>query len=166
MNEQDPKEISSGNRIDYFVGSYGDLIFDLCETLLSTPLNAQIAFRSILKKLKSGSRFHRYRQYERGWVLRITCAKLLELSLRHGRRITPEEQITLDSNDHVSVRLKQFEIFFRRLMPEDQILLILKDKYGIPYSEIATAMATPEGSLKVRRQQALRTLEEWLWKTP
>jgi DNA-directed RNA polymerase specialized sigma24 family protein len=165
VNEQGSNQISSGNRVDYFVRSYGDLIFDLCETLISTPLNAQIAFRSILKKLKSGSRFHQFHQHERGWVLRITCEKLLELCRHHGRRITPEEQINLDSNDHLSVRLKQFDIFFRRLMPEDQILLILKDKYGIAYSEIATAMATPEGSLKVRRQQALRTLEEWLWKT-
>jgi DNA-directed RNA polymerase specialized sigma24 family protein len=48
-------------------------------------------------------------------------------------------------------------------LPEDQILLLLRDKHGIPYSEIASALRSPEESLKVKRQQALRTLEEWLW---
>jgi DNA-directed RNA polymerase specialized sigma24 family protein len=77
--------------------------------------------------------------------------------------VTSQEQITLDASGNVSIRLKQFDLYFHRLIPEDQILLLLKDKYGIPYPEIATAMGIPEESLKIKRQQALRTLEEWLW---
>jgi DNA-directed RNA polymerase specialized sigma24 family protein len=139
------------------------MIFDLCTSVLSSPLNAQIAFRSILKKIRSAGRFQNYTVYERSWVLRISCEKLLELSRFHGHQVTAQEQIKLDSDRNVTTRLKQFHLYFYRLIPEDQLLLILKDKYNLPYSEIATALGTPEASLKIKRQQALRALEEWLW---
>lgn len=150
--------------LDHFVDSYGDLIFDLCNSLLSSPTNAQIAFRSILKKIKSGSRFQKYSIYERSWVLRIACDRLLALSQHHGYEITPQEQIQLDAQSLLIHRLKQFTVFFHRLLPEDQILLLLKDKHGIPLKEIATAMAIPVEALKIRRIQALRSIEGWLWK--
>jgi len=155
--------LGSGDSVDHFIRSYGDLLFDLCESILWSSNNAQIAFRSILKKIRSGSRFRKYSSYERSWVLRIACDKLLQLCRQHGYRVSPEEQIKIDAYGNVSTRLKQFNTYFHRLMPEDQILLLLKDKYGIPYPEISTAMAIPEGSLKIRRQQALRSLEDWLW---
>ena len=149
--------------IDHFVRSYGDLLFDLCESVLQSPEYAQIVFRSILRKIRHGSRFEKYSGYERSWVLRIACDKLLHLCHQRTHPISIEDQIKLDANEQVSLRLKQFNSYLRRLMPEDQILLLLRDKYGIPYPEIATAMTIPEDSLKIRRQQALRTLEEWLW---
>ncbi len=68
-----------------------------------------------------------------------------------------------DKTESVSGRLENFNAYFHRLSAKDQILLILKDKYDIPYTEIAAALSIPAGSLKVRRQQALKTLEEWLW---
>lgn len=139
------------------------MLFDLCESVLQSSTYAQIVFRSILKRIRYGNRFQKYSGYERSWVLRIACDKLLSLSRQQGQHVPLEDQIKLDASDQVSARLKQFNVYFRRLMPEDQILLLLRDKYGIPYGEIATAMATPEGSLKIRRQQALRALEEWLW---
>lgn len=155
--------LSPTDSIDHFVRSYGDLLFDLCESILSSTSNAQIAFRSILKKIRAGSRFQKYSNYERSWVLRIACDKLLNFHRQDGRKVSAEEQIILDANENLALRLKQFNSYFHRLKPEDQILLLLKDKYGIPYPEIAIAMGIPEGSLKVRRQQALRALEEWLW---
>lgn len=148
---------------DHYVRTYGDLLFDLCEAVLWNPLHAQIAFRSILKKVRSGLRFHTYSTFERSWVLKIAYKRLLHFSERYGYQVSPDEQIRLDANESVSTRLKQFGSYFHRLNAEDQLLLLLKDKYGIPYFEIANAMGTPEGTLKVRRQQALRTLEEWLW---
>ncbi len=156
--------MASSDTIEHAVRSYGDLIFDLCESLLQGPIHTQIAFRSILRKIRSGSRFQRYSGYERSWVLRITCDRLLHLSRQKGRHVPLEDLIKLDSSEQVALRLKQFPSYFHRLMPEDQILLLLRDKYGIPYSEISNAMATPEGALKIRRQQALRAIEEWVWK--
>jgi DNA-directed RNA polymerase specialized sigma24 family protein len=155
--------LGSGDSVDHIIRSYGDILFDLCESLLWSQSNAQIAFRSILKRIRAGSRFRKYSSYERSWVLRIACDRLLQLCRQTGNRVSPEEQIKIDAYGSVTTRLKQFNSYFHRLMPEDQILLLLKDKYGIPYSEISTAMATPEGSLKIRRQHALRTLEDWLW---
>jgi len=151
--------------VEYFVQSYGDLLFDLCESVLVSPMNAQIAFRSILKKLRAGRRRSNFQAYERSLVLRIACDLLLKFCREYGHHISPEEQIKLDSNSSVKIRFKEFESYFHRLMPEDQLLLLLKDKLAIPYSEISVAMSIPEGSLKIRRQQALRALEEWLWKT-
>ncbi len=157
--------MTRGTSIEYFVQSYGDLLFDLCESILVSPINAQIAFGSILKKIRAGRRLHKFKTYERSWVLRIACDLLLKFCREYGHHISPEEQIKLDSNSSVKTRFKEFDSYFHRLMPEDQILLLLKDKLNIPYSEISVAMSIPEGSLKIRRQQALRALEEWLWNT-
>lgn len=151
------------NKIEHFVKSYGDVIFDLCESVLRSPANAQVAFRAILKKLRFHSRFEKFQIYERSWVFQITCQKLLEFCKHYQFRVSPEEQIKLDATDKLSNRFEQFEVCFHRLTPEDQILLILKDKYEVPISEISTALATPIGSLKIRRQQALRALEDWIW---
>ena len=128
-------------------------------------MSAEVAFRTILKKVRSGSRLQKFSLYERSWVLRIACHRLLTFYHQEVQN-TPslsEDQAKLESHDPASTKIKNIQPFFRRLRPEDQILLILKDKYDIPYPEIATALAIPEGSLKIRRQQALRTLEDWLW---
>jgi DNA-directed RNA polymerase specialized sigma24 family protein len=151
------------NAIDHIVQAYGDLVFDLCDSILWSPSHTQIAFRSILKKARSIGRFQKFSNYERSWVLRIACSKLLVLHEKYGHSISLQEQIKMNANANLSYKLKQFKFYFHRLAVEDQILLFLKDKYDIPYFEISTALAIPEGSLKIRRQQALRTLEEWLW---
>ncbi len=155
--------MASKDSLEHFVGSYGDLLFDLCETILWNPSYSQIAFRSILNQLKRASRFQKYATYERSWILRVACSQLIDFYYQGGRRVSAEEQIKLDANENVNTRLKQFHLYFHRLRPEEQMLLFLKDKYQVPYSEIASALATPEDSLKTQRQQALRTLEEWLW---
>lgn len=142
---------------------YGDLLFDLCESVLWSPINAQLAFRSIIKSIRRNRRGHGFTEHERAWVLRIACDKLLDLSARHGRKLTSSEQIQLDSAQNVTLRLKQFDAYFHRLVTEDQILLLLRDKYGLPYGEISAALGLPEANLKIRRAQALRSLEEWLW---
>lgn len=142
---------------------YGDMLFDLCESILWSPINAQLAFRSILKTLRRRRSGHGYTEFERAWVLQITCEKLIELAARHGRRLSSSEQIQLDSAQNVTLRLKQFDSYFHRLVTEDQLLMLLRDKYGMPYNEIASALGVPESNLKVRRAQALRSLEEWLW---
>jgi DNA-directed RNA polymerase specialized sigma24 family protein len=151
--------------IDRVVASYGDLIFDFCESLLWDPSHAQLAFREILKQLKASRSANAYEEHERAWILRVTCDKLKTYAARHARRLSASEQIQLDSTEGVSLRLKHFEFFFHRLTDEEQILLLLRDKYGLPYPEISAALGLPEGSLKIKRAQALRALEEWLWGT-
>lgn len=142
---------------------YGDLIFDLCESILWSPAHSQLAFREIFKLVRKKLSPKIYDTYRREWILRIAYEKLATLAKRHARKISPTEQIELDASSTISGRLKRFDHYFHKLPYEDQILLLLKDKYGLPYSEISVAMNVPQGSLKTRRQQALRTLEEWLW---
>ncbi|MDR3606596.1 MAG: sigma factor-like helix-turn-helix DNA-binding protein [Oligoflexia bacterium] len=154
---------SSKSVVDDIVKNYGDLLFDLCESVLWNPINAQLAFRSILKTVSKTRASQEFRDHERAWILRIACERLRKDSSRLGRRLTPSEQIELDSAQGATTRLRRFDSYFHRLNPEDQLLLLLRDKYGVPYVEISAAMGAPEGSLKVRRQQALRALEDWIW---
>ena len=149
--------------MDSFVQIYGDMLFDLCESMLSTSTHAQAAFRLIVKKLHAESKNQKYVNYERPWVLRITCDRLLAIYPHEGRRVSPSEQIRLDANENVTTRLQHFGSYFHRLRPEDQLILLLRDKHAIPLSEVAIALAIPEGSLKIRRQLSLKHLEEWLW---
>lgn len=151
------------DRIEHIVHVYGDLLFDLCESILWSPENAQIAFRTILKNLKSGSSENQFSAYERAWVLRIACEELRALTRKFGTSLTPSEQIRLDSNANFNARMEDFELYFRRLDIDDQLVLLLRDKYGLTYDEIASALGVPEGSVRVSRQQALRAMEEWLW---
>lgn len=155
----------SADEINHLIRSYGDLLFDLCESVLRNPTQVHATFSAILKKIRSGSRFQKFSSFERSWVLKVTCNQLLHLSNETSIPAVLDEQIKLNENEPIGLRLKHLGAYCRRLMPEDQILLLLRDKYGIPYPEIATALEIPEGSLKIRRQQALRTLEEWLWKS-
>ncbi len=148
------------NRI---VELYGDMLFDLCASVLWSTSNAQIAFRAVLRALKKSRKANPYVEFERAWVLSVACGVLKTHAHRHGRKLTSSERILLDANLVVDERLKQFDSYFHRLTTEDQLLLLMRDKFGIPYPEIATATGHPEGSLKIRRQQALRALEEWLW---
>ncbi len=159
-----PAKLSSSSRaVEHIATQYGDLLFDFCESILWSTNNAQIAFRSVMRAIRAAYPGNEYQEYERAFVLRVACEKLRVLSDKYGRRLTPAERIMLDASLDVEARIKQFDSYFHRLATEDQMVLLLRDKYGLSYTEIAAAMGVPEGSLKVRRAQALRTLEEWIW---
>lgn len=149
--------------MEQVVRLYGDLIFDLCTSTLRNGAGAQFAFRSIVKELKSTARRDAYETHQRAWALRVTIQQLRMLQPSHGVRLTPDELIALDSETNLDRRLAQFDRYFQRIPLDDQVLLLLRDKYGIPYPEIAAAVGLPEGSLQVQRRQALRALEESIW---
>jgi DNA-directed RNA polymerase specialized sigma24 family protein len=149
--------------LDRMVEQYGDLLFDLAQSVLWSPGNAQIALRKIFKRIRKTSPSNDFQRYERAWVLQTACRELQVFAERYGRKLTPSEQMMLDASTDPEARLRRFDSYFHRLHYDQQILLLLRDKYRLPYSEIAMALQIPESSLKLRRQQALRTLEEWLW---
>jgi DNA-directed RNA polymerase specialized sigma24 family protein len=146
------------------VDRYGDLIYDLCLSTLRNPTQAQITFRRIIKKLKSQTLS--FSKYERGWILSITAKLLIQTHQDSDQNPSAQEQLKLDSETVLEKRLHHFFYYLHRLPIENQILLILKDKHQIPFSDISIALSIPEGSLKLQYQQSLSTLEEWLWKTP
>lgn len=149
--------------IQRIVQLYGDTLFDLCESVLWSTANAQVAFRAILRRIRKLRNEGGYREYERAWVLKIACDVLVDYAAEHGRRLSPPEQVMLDATLEPTTRLKQFDSYFHRLPTSEQLVLLMRDKYGLPYAEISAVLGLPEGSLKLTRQQALRTLEEWLW---
>lgn len=155
----------SPDYIEHVVHLYGDLIFDLCDSVLWSSTAAHQAFRTIFKDIRKHRPSDPYLDNERAWVLHLACRNLKRLNRKIGRHLTASEQVMLDAIQEVPSRLGQFDSYFHRLILDDQLVLILRDKYGLPYSEMASALGVPEGSLKVRRQQALRTLEEWLWQS-
>lgn len=148
----------------HYLQTYGDLVFDFIHSLVPDPETGQIFFREILQKLKTQKKKDAYHRYEKAWVMRIACETLLDQHDYFRIQSLPEQRIQLDAQPP-AVKMTQFETYFHRLDLMDQMLLLLKDKMDFTYAEIASILSTPEGSLKVRRQQALRTLEEWLWNT-
>ena len=143
---------------------YGDLVFDLSHSVLQNAGNAQIAFREVFHEVRRRRAENTFQRHERGWVLRIACERIRELAGGpQGLGLTAAQQIELDSAPDSDSRLSRFELCFRRLAVADQLLLLLKDKYGVPMPEISVATGTPEEALKVQRAQILRSLEEWIW---
>jgi len=157
------KPTAPAHPVDQVVATYGDVIFDLCESVLWNSTNAQLAFRKIVKELRKSSSHEQFSVHERAWVLRVSCDRLRDLAQNTSRRMTASERIESDATETTAGRLKKFDFYFHRLTLNDQFLLLLRDKYGFAYSEISTALGIPEGSLKTSRQQALRALEEWVW---
>jgi DNA-directed RNA polymerase specialized sigma24 family protein len=149
--------------IDGVVLTYGDLLYDLCQTMLWSPADAPDAYRAILRTLARRRRIERFTRYERPWVFQIAFRELRGMKRRSPRLLTPAEQVMLDSNPDPRARLRFFDSYFHRLPIESQCLLILRDKYGIPVSEVASVLEVPEASARLQRLQALRMLESWIY---
>lgn len=149
--------------LDRIVATYGDLLYDFCQSLLWSPAEAPDAYRSILRTLNKRRRTEKFEKYERPWILQIAFQELRGMKRRSPRFLTPAEQVMLDSNPEPKARLRFFDSYFHRLPIEAQLLLLLKDKYGVPLSEVAAILEIPEGSARLQRLQALRLLESWIW---
>lgn len=139
------------------------MLLDLSSSILWSQTEGRKIVRQVLEKLQKQSRHLQPERYQRAWVLQNACQLLQKTAIKSTRTLTPSEQAMVDSIKEPTERLVQLESYFHRLHLNEQILLLLRDKYGIPYPEIAIAMHMPEDSLKVMRQQALETLERWVW---
>ena len=149
--------------IDRVHKTYGDVLYDLCQGLLWSQADAPEAYRTILRTLKRQALLGRYEKHERSWIFQIAFKELKKLSKRTHRLLTPAEQVMLDSNPDPKARLRFFDSYFHRLSVESQFILLLRDKYGFPMEEIASALESPEESLKLQRLSAFRQLESWIW---
>lgn len=155
-----PKEVTL---LEPFVERYGDLVFDLCYSILWSQRAAQVAFQSVFKKILQTAPKNQFNEFERVWVLKLTVTVLLPQAQAALKRLSPSEQVMLDSSSDPARKLESLGMYFHRLAAQEKITLLLRDKYGIGYSEIAAIMGIPEGSLKILRQQGLQALEGWIW---
>lgn len=160
---QDSPKAAAESWIDRVHRTYGDMLYDLCQSLLWSVADAPEAYRSILRTLKRQALLGRYEKHERSWIFQIAFRELKKLSKRTHRSLTPAEQVMLDSNPDPKARMRFFDSYFHRLTVESQFILLLRDKYGFPMEEIASALEAPEDSLKLQRLLAFRQLESWIW---
>ncbi|OFZ79137.1 MAG: hypothetical protein A2583_00395 [Bdellovibrionales bacterium RIFOXYD1_FULL_53_11] len=145
------------------VDRYGDLLFDLCATVLWSQSNARAAIRVIIREIKKSRPANKYVLNERAWVFHIAYKHLMKMAKKLGRRLTPSEQIMLDAGLPPEARLSRFDSYFHRLPAESQALLLMKDKYGFDFKEIAAIMSCPLDSVRLQRQQALGALAGLIW---
>jgi DNA-directed RNA polymerase specialized sigma24 family protein len=145
--------------------NYGDFIYDLFRSILWNSKGADTLYLSFWNQMdrELSQSTQTYERHARAWVVSAAVKTLLAGAPKLGRTLTASEQVMLDAHLNVPARLRQFESYLHKLGVSDQILLLLRDKYGLPYSDIAPAMGYSEGALKIKRQQALRAMEEWLW---
>jgi len=100
---------------------------------------------------------------QRAFLLRKGLPLLFKSAAKNAKTLTPPEQIMLDALSAGTERLDQFDGFFHRLEIEDQALLVLSDHVGIPFEQLGLCFEEPESSLRIRRQQALRALDDWIF---
>jgi DNA-directed RNA polymerase specialized sigma24 family protein len=145
---------------------YRDLIFDLAVSVISDRESAQRVTLAVLRLVRKKTQRAPlpFELHERAWVLQRTCEEILAACRKTGPSAQDRaEWQKLEKELSISHRTKNFPTFFKRLRPEERLLLILRDKYGFTFAEIATILGTPEGTLKLLRQQAFSTLESWIW---
>ena len=126
----------------HWVETYGDLVFDLCSETLQNSNQAELAWVSIFRNLRGQARTTDFKEYLRAWILKATCDYLLKNKPDHSRLAPQNEPL-------------------QRLALPEKLLILLRDKYGLPYPEISSALTIPESTIKLRRAQALRSMEEW-----
>lgn len=160
ISPRTPKDITL---LEPFIELYGDLVFDLCYSILWSQKAAQVAFQSVFKKILHTAPENKFNEFERVWVLKLAVGVLLPQAQAALKRLSPSEQVMLDSSTDPERKLESLGMYFHRLGAQEKLTILLRDKYGIGYSEIASIMGIPEGSLKILRQQGLQALEGWIW---
>lgn len=146
--------------------TYGGMVQDLYEHIFPTPAQVKTGVEATLKILQSQGKKSNFGKYERAWILKLVCRDIQKHFKKFNVRSDPSDTIDLNLEPSPQDRLKRFRDYLRRLRIEDQLLLLLKDRFKMSDQEISCALEVPEESLHVRRQQSLRALEEWIWDHP
>jgi hypothetical protein len=145
---------------DYLIQSYGEIIYSLC-IINSKSDEIKSIFRSILKKLLSKQSIFKNSKMERSIVLKISCLILIE-NKKNNKKVIDYKKLWFDEKKQTEQEI--FYFYFDQLDTEEKIILFLREKYKIQFFEIATALFFPEGTIKIKRQQAFEKLEEYLWR--
>ena len=158
MKKQEP-----ATHINQLIDRYGDMIFDLCQTSLFDPNAIRQAFTHIIRTLKKTLSVNGYTQYEKAWVLRVTCDHLKSVGKNIRNEMSETEHFRSDTSLSPQEKLEAFDTFFLRLPMDQRLAILLHDKYRLELSLISTALGLPEESIKLVRIQGLCSLEEWIW---
>lgn len=152
--------------LETLILKYGDLIYDITYSTLWSTQAAQKALLPIFKELnsqlsQSGNR--RFEDFELEWTLHIMCRQLKKFYGSAARRLSPSEQLMLDSAASGEARAKYFESFFHLLSFDDQVLFLLTDKHGLTLEQACNVLLIPRDTLILKKALALRTLYDSIW---
>ncbi len=144
-----------------------ELIWDFIYSIVWNQRGARAIFKIETRKI-SHFRTVRHVQsetpdFQRNWILKQTWEVLSKNYDSHQKKLSASEQVMLDSLFEPELRLKNFESYFHRLNLKEKAVLLFRDKYGFSTSEVASILSISEGSLKLLRQEALSSVEQWIW---
>ncbi|MBN21656.1 MAG: hypothetical protein CL678_10255 [Bdellovibrionaceae bacterium] len=149
--------------IQTVINRYGETVYNLCHRILLNEGEAQILTRDIFKTIEKSPTQNRYHQFEKQWILKVAFQKLKQSHQQHIDLSLKEVRELNETHLSKEERLENILKYMRNLPIESQFILLLKDQLNESYDEISTITGIPIESLKVKRQQVLQTLEEWIW---
>ncbi len=153
-------------KLKHYTRRYGDLLFDLCNSLLWARGPAQLAFQNSIRILAHTAPRHSYHDHERAWAIKEAYSQIRASYERRSKKSPPIASTAWDQDLLLEAKLQRLSKYLQRLPLEDQCLLLLKEKHQLPFEEIALILDLTPDALKFKRQQALKTLEEWIWNSP
>lgn len=86
--------------------NYGDLVYDLFYSILWNHRGAGLLYLSFWNQMdrelaRGGAN---YQRYARAWVLRSAIQVVVAGTAKHGRSLTPAEQVMIDANLDLEAR--------------------------------------------------------------
>lgn len=150
--------LTSSKRKKRFIESiqnHGDLLYDLCYSVLNEFEATKSTLHKIFKTLYKENQKYHYNEYAQDWVLCLAVRELLSYSKR-----LPHEKIELlsESTDHA-----KFDYYFYSLSIHDRILLILRDKFKLSYENISRILLKPAETIELKRVQLIHQLWEQVY---
>jgi|GEM_PF-1222571 len=159
-----PEPSGPASSPEHWLNRYGDLAYDLASSVLWSQPNGKLILKKLYLSGKSPELVRlRGSKIERAAVFRELIQLIREARWRYTRKLTTAEQRMLDATPSEEARLKQFDSYLHRLSLDDQILLLMRDKLGLPPSEISATLGVPEPTLALQRSQAYETIADWVW---
>ena len=116
---------------------YSDLLFDLCFSLLPRKSISQSAYKVISKKIKKNQKPDTFEEFERPAVLRTSIHILKKFYIKE-KFVARNLDLNL-SSETPDQKLKRLNHFLSKLSFKEQTILLLRDKYGLPYKKLPHA---------------------------
>ena len=140
------------------IEKYGRELYDLTETILHDRYKSHMVVRKVIVRVLQKAKKERYSQFERAWIFRILVEEIQKNLDDHY-----DPHFSKMKNIPPEKRLESVIEYLDSIPKLDRFLFILHDKFHFQYDEIAAILGTPIDSLRLRRMQILRRLEDKIW---
>jgi hypothetical protein len=151
------------DKLQYLIRNYGSLLFQWAFYTIEDPSQRNFCLREVFRiLLKNDKKLKKpLSNIERAWFLRLSLPIIQKFSNESSiQDKSLRSELTQASLDE---RLDHFHAIFAELSFEDKSLLLLWDLLQVSPEEISTIFHSPQDSLKLKRHQTLRKLEDLIW---